>query len=562
MSKKLSAWAIALNLILILVMIPTFRFNSAQAQESTEGVVEESSTASIEPSGVIEMNWSSEVPEISAEQQAQLEYWVDRVNLPGPALTGGEAEATTATAPAAESATVVGSKASASPKAPLAPGDLQLYRKTLFGGVIPAGFKSNVMESSVAQNGKYAFFNGNWFAARSTNGGVNWSYVNAYNGFPDFCCDQVTIFDESRETFYWLRMGSPNVDGVNKFILGVSNDGGASFCTYTTFPTNVNSTWTGQWWDYPHMQLGADYLYIAWNMFNAAGNWTRTVMLRWPLDALDSCAGFDYNYYENTSWFTFVPVQGSDHAMYFASNWPSTAPQNSRLAIWRWYEDSTSLTVWTKTVAAWSATGKGSAVCGATTGNWAGRTDQRLLSGARYMIHASNLKIPGRNVLAWWWNVKQGGSFPRPYVDAAAFYEDNLAQLGGLQGRPYIFSTTTCFLYPSMAANKRGDLGAVVNYSSGTNLRPAVMFALADDYTTAPPGFNANAAVQISNARPSDNKWGDYNTARAFMPTNDTWVGGAHYIPGATNCTNCSAPVFFNFGRGRDYRSWFYWQNK
>ena len=105
---------------------------------------------------------------------------------------------------------------------------------------------------------------------------------------PDFCCDQVTTFDEARNTFYWLRMGSPNSSCVNRFRLGVSNDQAATFCNYDVTPTNVNGGWTNQWWDYPHIQLGADYLYLAWNMFTglspntagpersySAGHWIR-----------------------------------------------------------------------------------------------------------------------------------------------------------------------------------------------------------------------------------------------------------------------------------------------
>ena len=109
---------------------------------------------------------------------------------------------------------------------------------------------------------------------------------------------------------------------MNRFRLGVSNDQGATFCNYDVTPTNTNPAWTNQWWDYPHIQLGADYLYMAWNMFNAASNWTRTVVLRWPLDSLTACAGFNYSYWSTTSWFTVVPVQGADHVMYWASNYP------------------------------------------------------------------------------------------------------------------------------------------------------------------------------------------------------------------------------------------------
>jgi hypothetical protein len=176
------------------------------------------------------------------------------------------------------------------------------------------------------------------------------------------------------------------------------------------------------------------------------------------------------------------------------------------------------------------------------------------------MIHGNNLLIPGRKVLGWWWNVKQGGSFSKPYIEGAAFYEDTLSQISGSRGRPNVWSSTTCFLYPSAAANKRGDLGMALNYSAGTALLPYVGFAIADDYAGSPPGWSLTG-IKASYARPSDNKWGDYNTARLFYPTADAWVVGAHYIASSTNCGTCGRPFFFVIGRSRDYYSWYRWRS-
>ena len=552
------------SLVLIVVFLVASLPASAQEAGQTDmmpinpdGVTEGFGTAEMAAPVVETLDWSSTMPILTPEQQKQLEASADLVNRPGPERQGAEAEASVG--PEAGTETLVAGSLSEAGDAPRAPGDAQIFRNKDFGASIPGGYKSSVLEASVAQNGKYGFFTGNWFAARSTNGGINWAYVNAYNGFPDFCCDQVTTFDEARNRFYWLRMGVANNSGVNRFRLGVSSDG-AAFCNYDVTPTNVNSGWTNQWWDYPHIQLGADYLYLAWNMFNQAGNWTRTVMLRYPLDSLAACAGFNFSYWWTNTWFTAVPVEGADHVMYWASNYPVSAPYN-RVAIWKWPENTTTVSSVVRTIAAWSYTNRGQAICGSSSGNWAARTDDRLLTGARYNIQASNLNVPGRKVLGWWWNVKQGGSFPRPYVDAAAFYEDTLTQVGGSQGRPYMYNSSECLLYPSVSSNKRGDLGVVVNFSTGSAKTPSVWYGIADDYTGAPPGFSIYS-VRTSGARPSDNKWGDYNTVRRFNPTPNTWVAGAHYINQTSNCSTCSSPVYFTFGRSRDRESWAYWTGK
>ena len=528
------------------------------------------------PQGRVKMQWQSQMPDLTNAQMVEANKALHKVNLPGPALDANAATPLVAL-PLAESnaASVVKEQPlrvmesvatnneedqplapAAQPISPQAPPDALLFRNV--APVTTSGTKSNVLEASVAQSGKYAFFTGNWFAARSITGGSTWSYISPYADMSDFCCDQVTIHNESRDILFWYRQGLRNSSGVNKFRLGVSTNGGASFCNYDINPTGTNSTWTNQWWDYPHLQIGADYLYIATNMFNASDQWTRTVLLRWPLDSLRTCAGFSYNYYSSTTWFTFVPVQGADHIMYFASDWPSTAPANSRINIWTWNENSTTVASTTKTVAAWTTTNR-NGVCGSATGNWVTRADQKLLTGARYMIHGNSLQIPGRKVLGWWWNVRAGGSFAQPYIEGAAFYEDNLTQLSGVQGRPLIWNSSTCYHFPSAAANRRGDLALVFNYGTGTNQNPSVAFAIADDNVPTPPGFSLSS-VRISNARPSDNNWGDFNTVRPFYPTEDVWVAGAHYIPNTTNCTGCGSPIFFAFGRERDFASWNRWQ--
>jgi hypothetical protein len=280
-------------------------------------------------------------------------------------------------------------------------------------------------------------------------------------------------------------------------------------------------------------------------------------MLRWPLDDLAAGSTFSYNYYHQTDWFTFVPVSGAHHTMYWASNWE--LPPYDRLRIWRWDEDSSSLSYWTKTVTAWTATGRGDMHCG--TPNWLARGDMRLLTGARYSIYSDGIaedRQRGRKVLGWWWNVAEGGSFSLPYIDGAAFYEEDMTLLPGYLGRPYIYSGSYCFSYPSIAANHRQDLGAVFNFSQAPDWhKPYVAYALADDYSVAPPGWTFYGAV-ASSAGPSDEKWGDYNTSRAYQE-GTTWISGTHYIPGSTNCSNCSSPLYFSFGRERDGVNFRWW---
>src|SRR5689334_16704583 len=60
---------------------------------------------------------------------------------------------------------------------------------------------STVGEPSLAVNGDVVFYTGNWYAALSTNGGQNFSFIDPSAEFPDanppgtgFCCDQVVHY--------------------------------------------------------------------------------------------------------------------------------------------------------------------------------------------------------------------------------------------------------------------------------------------------------------------------------------------------------------------------------
>ncbi len=157
------------------------------------------------------------------------------------------------------------------------------------GGGLPT---TPVAEPAVAQSGGYVFYAGNDFAARSTVGGVGsgaWGYINPNNGMSDFCCDQDVIADPGRDMIMWYRQGLYQTStGQGRFILGVSNDGGNSFCNYTYRPIDVNSAFTNSHWDLPQLALSNNFLYISISILNGTGGFLRKLVMRWPLDSLKS----------------------------------------------------------------------------------------------------------------------------------------------------------------------------------------------------------------------------------------------------------------------------------
>lgn len=557
------AWRLSIIAILVFTLLPLM--SSAQDPGPQQLKLE---TVEIGAPTFMDLDWSGEPPTLTEEQIAQLQLGIENTHRPGPARDG---QALEIAGPIPGTESTLGEERDRSGQ-PLLPGDALRYMFRDVGPYIPdltPSIKSNVMESSAGIAGVYGFYTGNWFAARTNWGGINWIYYDPFADMPDFCCDQVTLYDEARDIHLWLRMSIPNANGENYFRLGVSYKTAQTFWFY-----DVPTFWANQWWDYPHIQLGADYMYLSWNVFDWNGTpdpvddyWVRTVMLMISLDDLAAAAAISIPWYEATDWFTFVPVQGAYHVMYWASNWGAYNPNG--IGIWRISEDFISSGGTTgffdyreRLVPQWSFAQAHCPLAG--TYNWLGRTDDRLLTGARYSINSDGIqdpRMPGRKVVAWWWNVAEEGNFALPYIDGAAFYEDDMTLLPGYLGRPYIWGVDTfCFGYPSITPNKRQDLGAVFNFASAAQgWAPQVGYSIADDYINAPPGWTFYQ-VWTGLALPSDSVWGDYNTVREYEPTQKAWAAAAHLIRQPTPCTRCGNPIFFVFGRERDRESWFRWR--
>ena len=64
------------------------------------------------------------------------------------------------------------------------------------------------MSPSVANRGKYLLETGNWFAAKSSDNGSTWAYLDPYTltGAPNFCCDQQVLYEPSRNRMFWELM--------------------------------------------------------------------------------------------------------------------------------------------------------------------------------------------------------------------------------------------------------------------------------------------------------------------------------------------------------------------
>ena len=511
----------------------------ALSENSANPVYEKAGTAYVSAPVEMDMEWSSEAPRLTDEQMERLNEMMERIdNLPGSETPSSGAPVVGPT-PGTESSSMEGATADPSPSVTSAP---ILYTTKDLHGVAPSGYQSNVLEPAFGQIGKYIFYTGNWFAARSANQGVTWTYVNPYSGFSDFCCDQDVIYDKTRDRIIWLRMGSANASGENVFKLGVSSNGGATFCNYTFAPKDVDASWTGVWWDYPNMALTNNYLYITWHLFNASDVYQRQVVLRMPLEALANCSGFGYGYYSNTAGFGWAPAHGGTSKFYWAHH-----IDTDTIRIYTWQEFSGSISYVDRDIPAWTATGRYGAHCAAPDGNDAcQRFDDRVMGG--YVKRHSALAFSQIETVGFWWNVKEGSGFTYPYSNNAWFYTNTM----NYGGRAYIWTSSMAIFYPASYPDRRGNIGIVANIA-GSNTYPSLVAMKDDDTDGIPPGYTWTT-VATGNHGPSDDKWGDYNRVRPFQPIGTCWAATGHVLRDGTS-GNYVHPYYVIFGNPRDYNS-------
>jgi hypothetical protein len=411
-----------------------------------------------------------------------------------------------------------------SSKSPLAASSFKIFRNAI---VTPTVYRSNVMEPSVGGNGPIIFETGNWFAARSTNYGVSWNYVNPIGDMSDFCCDQDVVYDKNHKVFVWFRQGVSDNNGENRFRLGISKDA-LNWWFYNIKPATVNPSWKNNWFDYPQLTLGDKYVYVASNMFDQNSQYVRTILSRWDLNDLSSAAPVHFAYYWESQEFTFTPVQGATTTMYFAVH-----HSNSQMKIYKWPENTLSISIYTRNIPTWEFGTRNTMTCAGPDGlNWCGRSDSRITGG-----FVANGKV------GWYWNAKQGSGFPFPYVNAATFQESTMSYIG----RPLMWSGSVAWMYAYMAPRANGDLGVLAYYGGGS-YNPSLGVGVVDVYSGSPPPYTMYNVVSSTNGSP---RWGDYSRVRTWAGADlgPWWEASGYSMQGCSD-NSCAEPRYVIFGRG------------
>jgi hypothetical protein len=172
--------------------------------------------------------------------------------------------------------------------------------------------------------------------------------------------------------------------------------------------------------------------------------------------------------------------------------------------------------------------------------------------GFRHRCTAAPGANGGPGVLACYWNVGADTAHTQGHVHAAVF---NLSGLG-LIAQPHIFNQNTCFGFPVVTANKRGDIGLSIAFGGkkgggGTAARGYVGI---DDEFTSGIGFFGTVFLTASGTHNrSDSRYGDYFTIHPYEPC-EKWFTATNYsLLNGTAVANVNSR-YIEFGRNQSIR--------
>jgi hypothetical protein len=400
---------------------------------------------------------------------------------------------------------------------------VRLIRNIGLGDPATSTLTSTINEPTAAASGDNIFVTGNWFASQSTDGGGSWSLVNPFTRFPSpppFCCDQVVIYEPSRDIWIWI-LQYVQTGGSNIFRVAVCR--GASFGSwyYWEFtPTALNAAWTDMWFDYPDAAVSSNQLYITFNAFNTAGSWLRAFVFKLPLNTLRDATSLAYQWWSTTTHGSLRLTQGATGSMFFASH-----NGGRQLRVFGWPDGSNSIGTIDVTVSPWSA-GPYSAP-GPGGAEWLSRIDSRI-TGAW---------VTGTRAGFLWTAAAQTGR-PLPYVKGAVV--DTTTRT--LVEQPDIWNQSSAFAYPAACPNAAGVIGVSLFLGGGTRHPSHVV------------GFRDGAEWRLVITRagtngPPGGAWGDYLSCRRYAPAPSEWVASGFTLQGGTDRRNVE-PQYVHFGIG------------
>ena len=518
MKVKKSIWIAGIGAVVLLagVLLPTLAYR-AQDEKPVADIEIAATEVTLERNGAEAF---SNVAPLTAEEHQQLfeelhalrlEMARKKVLVPGPA----EAIAPTAipeTSPAAPG------------EALPAPSALYIGTNMVF---TPVGRGASThAEPAVANSGAKWFGTQNWTRGYSNNAGATWTTIANDSGPPDapyFCCDQDAIHDHGRDATIWTEvfLDSKSITGVVRFHVRNANNLSDS-CTY-----DLNTS--GTRYDYPKLGVGNNFVYLSTNTLTGGTSWAGAQMWRYNLDQMATCAsslsGSVFTWTGSVGQVVFTPAKNTTDTMYMVT----IEHSNQNRYFW-WPENSGTVSSKVLTV---ESSNFGAATCkgGISGSNWLG--DPLSTSSVGYQVFSAvghdnggGGKAPGSTdteYLATYYTVADNGTArPQAYAAGTIVRTSDMTVLNFAD----IWNSTSCFGYPRVAANSRGDLGLSIGFgSSKTGGGPVQGYVgISDDYSRSGIRGHFGGVSLVATGNDNPNRYGDYLSISAQEPVDVAFI--------------------------------------
>ncbi|MGB9179721.1 MAG: BACON domain-containing protein [Pyrinomonadaceae bacterium] len=520
----------------------TDRKNSVQGDQSSVVGSGEAATASafVEVKTALNKENLSSLPALSPEQlRAREESEEDFESVP---VRQGEAAKPGPISPLLESA--MPSVVRPSNDGTAGPSDMTYFlTHNITSSEVSTTQRSTIQEPSVVNMNSTVFFTANWYAAKSSNSGSSFTYVNPYTLFPNvnggFCCDQVTSYAPSQDMALWgVQYVKDSHSGTFRLERAIGSSGVANDnWVYYDFTPQMVGFASGNWFDFPSLTVGANYLYVTSNVYRTSDDgFTGSAVMRIPLSNLAAGTSFNFNYFTSTSLGSFRCTEGATTTIYFAA-----FNTTSQMRVHRWDESSGTIFWDDVNLNAFTYLSRNGVATSPDGTNWAARADSRPL--AAYVANG---------IIGVMFMAKQDANFPYPYTIHARFNQSTRALVS--QGQ--IWNPNYAWLYPSAAPNAAGNVAGTLQIGGGTVANgfpyPGTQVWIIDDIQPITNGQVGGVyLLSSSNAGPSNNAWGDFFTVRPHKSFPNTWVCASYSLSNGQGGSN-TVPNYTWFGRGRD----------
>jgi hypothetical protein len=407
--------------------------------------------------------------------------------------------------------------------------DLILTTNTELTGPASSQLAASVDEPSVAAAGNIVVYTGNWYAARSVDGGQTFQYIDPFKAFPDppnlgYCCDQVVNYLPAIDTFVWLLQygpkTGPQADNIQRLAFATSDQvqtGNWRLFDITTQSLGV----AGQFMDFPDLAVGTNNLYVTTNLFTPDGQAAGAAVVRIPIASIvsgpvtaTSSVSKDLN--------SFRVAQNCGTTAYFAAH-----SDTSTLRVFSWDETQGAPSATDVGVARWIG-GQGYRSTTPDGQRWLDRIDPRL-TGAT--LAGSEL---------WFaWSVDSGSNQRQnAFVQVAHIDATNLTLLENVN----VFDVSSATAYGALSSNADNEVG--ISYMiGGPQQYPSHMVGILT-------GTRKDVLVSSGERGTSDGQWGDFLTVRPVFPDRKLFAATGYTMKGAGDGSNRDAtPRFVVFGR-------------